>query len=360
MLKNVYDVVIVGSGPAGSKTAELAASFGLKVLVLEEHEEIGKPVQCTGIDSYRILPLSGLDEDIVLNKVKKARFYAEDGNFLELESEKPVYVIDRHKLDKSIAKNAMKKGAEFITGSRFKGFKRESDFLIAEATSGKYKTRLLVGADGPNSTVAKSANIELTKDFLIGYQETIKDDFKDNIVELWFGKNIAPDFFAWVVPESKQWARVGIASKTNSVNHFRSFVKKRFGIIYDKKDILGGVIRYGIIKTSVSNNILLVGDAASHVKPYSGGGIIYGLTAAKIAALACKEAIVKKRFDEEFLKKEYDQKWRMILEPGIKRGLFLHKLIHLMPNWLFSFSLTLAKPLKPILNKLDMDLLFNQ
>ncbi|MEM5777961.1 MAG: hypothetical protein QXJ06_06030, partial [Candidatus Aenigmatarchaeota archaeon] len=90
------------------------------------------------------------------------------------------------------------------------------------------------------------------------------------------------------------------------------------------------------------------------------GGIIYGLIAAKFAAVACFLAVEKNRFDKEFLNKEYDRKWKKILFPAIKRGFILHNLIHIMPNWLFSLSLNIAKPFKPLLNNLDMDLLFNQ
>jgi len=361
MLKNVYDVAVIGAGPAGSKTAELAASFGLKVLLIEEHEEIGFPVQCTGIDSHRIIKLSGLKErDIVINKVKKARFFSSNGNFLELESQKPVYVISRHKLDKGIAKLAMRNGVDIALETRFKSFERSKGFLKIHTTSGMYEAKMIVGADGPNSTVAKSAGIEQPKDYVIGYQETIRDDFSENIVELWFGKSITPDFFAWVVPESKNWARVGIASKANAIHYFRNFVKKRFNQDYKKKDVLGGVIRYGLIKSSVASNVLLVGDAASHVKPYSGGGIIYGLIAARFAAEACYSAVKASRFDEIFLKNEYDKKWKKALAPAIKRGLLLHRFLHAMPEWLFSFSLTCAKPFKPILNNLDMDLIFTQ
>jgi geranylgeranyl reductase family protein len=358
MLKNVYDVAVIGAGPAGCKTAELAAKAGLKVLVIEEHEEIGKPVQCTGIDSHRILPLSGLGKEIVMNVVHKARFCVKN-SFLELDSPKPVYVIDRHKLDKGIAKLAAKQGADMITGSRFIGFERANPLTIKTST-GVYKAKMIVGADGPNSTVAKRASIELPKDYVIGYQETVNADFSENIVELWFGKNITPDFFAWVVPESKDWARVGIASKTKPVEYFRSFMKNRFGLDYRKKDVLGGVIRYGIIKTSVSDNVLLVGDAACHVKPYSGGGIIYGLIAARYAAQACASAVNSNRFDKSFLVEVYDKKWKKDLLPGIRRGLVLHKLIHAMPDWMLALSLNVSKPLRPLLSKLDMDLLFNQ
>lgn len=358
MLKNVYDVVVVGAGPTGCKTAELAAKAGLSVLLLEEHEEIGRPIQCTGIVSHRILSLSGLGKEIVVNTVYKARIYAKN-SFLELTSPRPVYVIDREKLDKSLAKRAAREGVEIITGSNFIGFEREK-LLKIKASSGTYKAKMIVGADGPNSIVARAAGIEQTRDYLIGYQETVKADFSSNIVELWFSKSIAPEFFAWVVPESRRWARVGLATKTKAAENFNAFLKKRFGFVYERKDALAGIIRYGIIKTSVADNILLVGDAASHVKPYSGGGIIYGLIAARYAAQACVSAVEKNRFDKTFLKKVYDERWRKHLLPGIKKGLFLHRLIHNMPEDVLALLLNVSRPLTPFLNKLDMDLLFTR
>ncbi|MBS3052249.1 MAG: NAD(P)/FAD-dependent oxidoreductase [Candidatus Aenigmarchaeota archaeon] len=355
----IYDAIVVGAGPSGSKTAELLAASGKDVLLLEEHQNIGNPVQCTGIDSHRILTLSEAPKSIVMNKVRKARFYSQDENYLELESKKAVYVIDRHKLDEEIAKRAKKAGAEILTSTKFLNFNRKTSYLEIKTNKGVFKSKLLVGADGPNSTVAKTANIKLPREYVIGYQETIKHDFSDNIVELWFGSKITPDFFAWVVPENKQWARVGLAAKKNVVHYFKKFVEMRFDQKFEKKDILGGVIRYGLIKDSMADNILLVGDAASQVKPYSGGGIIYGLIGAKFAASACLKCLNKNRFDYNFLKENYDNEWKNKLAPAIKRGMVLHRSLHIIPDWLMSFGITISKPFSPILNNLDMDLLFD-
>ncbi|MBU5689965.1 MAG: NAD(P)/FAD-dependent oxidoreductase [Candidatus Aenigmatarchaeota archaeon] len=353
-----FDVIVIGAGPAGCKTAELIAGNGYKVLVVEEHDEIGKPVQCTGIDSHRILELSGVSEKIVLNKVKKARFYSESKNYLELNSKKWVYVIDRHKLDFEIAKKAIKNGAEILTSTRFKDLNIEKDHVKVFTKNGSYTCKILVGADGPNSTVAKKANIDLPKNYLVGYQETIKGYFKENIVELWFGKNITPDFFAWVVPENEKWARVGLASKINAINYFRNFVDMRFHHILNKKDVLGGIIRYGLIKDSTYERILLVGDAASQVKPYSGGGIIYGLIGARFAANTCVEAIKSENYSHKFLNKFYDKQWKKKLSPAIKRGLILHKTLHLS-NRILDIGINMLKPFSNMLENLDMDLLFD-
>lgn len=358
MVRDIYDVIIIGAGPSGSKTAELLAKNNASVLLIEEHEKIGIPVQCTGIDSHRILSLSEVSEDIILNRVNTARFYYQSGNYLELKSKKPVYVIDRHRLDEEIAKKAKKAGADIITSTRFENFKKSTNYLEIETNNGKFKTKLLVGADGPNSSVAKTARIAMPEEYVIGYQETIKENFNDNIVELWFGSSITPDFFAWVVPENEKWARVGLAAKQDAVHYFRNFIKKRFKQTFEKKDILGGVIRYGLIKDSVADRVLLVGDAASQVKPYSGGGIIYGLIASRFAADACLQALKKNRFDYIFLKENYDKKWKKKLAPAIKRGMLLHRALH-FPNWMINFAITTAKPFSSLLNNLDMDLLFD-
>ena len=83
----IYDIIIIGAGPVGCKVGELTAKSGLKVLILEEHPEIGEPVQCAGLVSHRIFKLSKVSRKVVVNKIKKARFYCSN-NYMELKSKK--------------------------------------------------------------------------------------------------------------------------------------------------------------------------------------------------------------------------------------------------------------------------------
>ena len=354
----MYDVVIVGAGPVGCRVGELLGKKDLRVLILEEHPEIGKPVQCAGLVSHRIFDLSEISEDVVVNEVEKARFFAHDGNYIELKHKKPVYVIDREKFDKELAKKAQDVGVEIKT-TKFVGYKKGKEFLKVKTTKGNFQTKLLVGADGPNSLVARASGLRLPEKILIGMQSTIDSKFNPDFVELWFSSEFAPDFFGWVIPENEREARVGLATAKNVKERFKKFLKRRFDKPIKERNKVAGVIRFGFIDDSVADRLLLVGDAASQVKPFSGGGLIYGLTGAKFAAEACIKCLKEEKYDHQFLKENYDEVWKNELTGSIKKGVLLNKMIHSFSNKKLSVSFSLARKGKvtKLLEFLDMDLL---
>jgi len=355
----MYDVIVIGAGPVGCKVGEISGKEGLQILILEEHSETGLPVHCTGLVSHRIFDLSGVSKDVIVNTVKKARFYASNKNSLELKSKKPAYVIDRERFDRELSERAKDSGVEIKTSTKFKGYKKGGETLEVNTNHGNFRTKILVGADGPSSTVAHAAGIKLPDSILTAVQTTVKSDFDSDVVELWFGPEISPDFFGWVVPENKSWGRFGLASSKKTVNYFKNFMMVRFKNLIDSKNNLAGVIRYGLIESSVSDNVILVGDAASQVKPFSGGGLIYGLIGANFAAEACIKALEEEEYDSKFLKKNYDEAWKEKLAWPIRKGLIMSRLIHSFSvdqlDFLFS-SISKGK-LTKLLEITDMDLL---
>ncbi len=227
MVGKLYDVIIVGASVTGCRTAELICRKGYKVLVLEEHREVGKPKKCAGLVSWRLLNLlPKLPKEIIINKVNRAKFFSPSGKFFELRSKKSVYVIDRVKLDKYLAKKAMESGAKIKTSTRFENFKHIDEMIEVKTNKGEFKTKLLIGADGVNSKVAKQANIVQPNNLLMGIQATVNANFDPDSVELWFS-SIAPEFFSWVIPENENKARVGLATKTNCEYYFEKFLKKK-------------------------------------------------------------------------------------------------------------------------------------
>ena len=114
-----------------------------------------------------------------------------------------------------------------------------------------------------------------------------------------------------------------------------------------------------MIDNSVSNNVLLVGDAASQVKPFSGGGLVYGLIGAEIAAQACIKSLREENYKKEFLKENYDDIWKYKLAWPIKKGLIMNKIIHSFGDERlgFLFSSVKRSKLTGLLEFTDMDLL---
>ncbi len=355
-MRTEYDAVVVGGALSGSRVAELIAKQKRNVLLLEEHQKIGLPCKCTGLVSWRTPEiLGGLPKKLIVNKLEYGRFFSPDGRSFILRSKKPAYVLDRPGLDAFLFKRAVKAGAEAKI-ERFQSFDHVNNHIEVKTSKGTYTTKLLIGADGANSPVAQNAHLEQPKNIYIGVQRTIPGNF-DQFAELWFGRRIAPDFFAWLVPENEDIARIGVGASISTKRYYENFLLKRLGKNGFKPDV-AGVMRFGIMKDTAANNIMLVGDAACQVKPYSGGGITYGLIASQICADAAGRAFDENRFDYKFLKRNYDDEWKKKLAWGIRKGMMLRKVFEMMSDNQINLSFKAIKSFGHIfLTKVDFDLL---
>ncbi len=343
------DVIIVGAGPSGCIVGKTVAEKGYDVLILEEHKEIGKPVQCTGLVSKKI---GKIPKKVIVNKIKRARFFS-SSSFFEIKSKEKVLLLDREKYDKFLAKKAKEAGAEIKVNTRFFDFKNGKVMTNRK----NHEAKILVGADGPNSTVAKVFGIKLPENLLKAVQVKVKSSFEKDAVELWFGSKIAPGLFAWVVPENEEIARVGLMTYLNPNEFLDKFLEKRFDN-YKTFERCGDFIRYGLIKKSVSKNVLLVGDAASQIKPFSAGGLVYGKICSEIAGEACVKALEENNFSEEFFIQNYEKKWKKKLSFPIKQGLMMKKIFSTIQDNPFVFEMIENLKLTKFANFLDMDFLW--
>lgn len=342
------DAVIVGAGPAGCRTAEAVAKKGYEVLVLEEHPKIGMPVQCTGLVSEKI---GDVPKKIVLNKAKRAKFCCGDVYF-EIKSKRPMLLLDRGKYDVWMAENAEKAGADIRTSAKFLKFEKGK----VSTNRGNFQTKILVGADGPNSLVAKNAGIKLPENLIFGVQVRLESRFDPDEVELWFGSDIAPSSFAWVVPEDESVARIGLMTEKNPNTCLEKFLKKRFGRI-EAKDRIGDSVRYGLIEKSVADNVVLVGDAACQVKPFSLGGLVYNKMCAEIAGSAIVKSLEQNDFSKKFLSRNYDERWKEKLSWPIKKGLLFKWIFSQISDMPFIFSMIKILNLTKIADFMDIDFL---
>lgn len=343
-----YDVIIIGAGPAGCRTGEIISSRGYSTLIIEEHSTIGSPAQCTGLVSSRIGKIS---KKIILNKIKNAKFCS-GKSFFEIGSKEKVYVIDRAGFDKFTATKARSAGVEFRLKTRFSSLKND----IVFAGGRKYKTKILVGADGPNSSVAKARKIKLPGNIVAGMQARVNGDFKHDTVELHFGSGIAPEMFAWIVPENENIARIGLLTNENPAKHFQKFIEKIAGKV-KMQDKFGDIVRYGLIEKSCADKTILVGDAACQIKPFSAGGLVYGQIGAKYSGEACVKAIEQNDFSEEFFLENYDAKWKKELAGPIRKGIMFKKIFTKIADKPLLFSVVKNMKITKLASFLDMDFL---
>ena len=205
------EVVVIGGGPVGSTFAAQTASCS--TVVIEEHDEVGSPVQCAGLVHPRVVEMAHA-EGTVLNTITGFRLVFPGGRNMEVRSNEPkAVVIDRAKFDRICSTRAEDEGADMLTGREFKGFRREGHKLRLKlhGPNGpeEMTTDLLVGADGYKSRVGKEAGIGPAREVVRGIQVDLDVRMDEpSLVEVLIGDKVAPGFFAWVLP-CGDFTRVG-------------------------------------------------------------------------------------------------------------------------------------------------------
>jgi digeranylgeranylglycerophospholipid reductase len=328
-MKDRYDVIVVGAGPAGSMTAKTAANAGLDVLLIEKRQQIGDPVRCAeGVNKKYLKEFIQPDPTWISAEVRGSKIYAPDGAMVEMSEElagaEVGYVLERKVFDRALARDAALAGAEVMVKTRATGLLIEDGFvkgIKAEHMDEKYNIRaeIVVGADGVESKVGRWAGIDTTlkpKDICTCAQYLMTNiDIDPDFCEFYLGHKIAPLGYIWVFPKGNNMANVGIGIAGNVSGDVRAkellddFVQKRYPGGKVIEFIVGGVPVCGTIERTVANGLMLVGDAARQSDPVTGGGIFNSIWAGDIAGKVAANAIKHSDVSAEFLQ-EYEVNWR--------------------------------------------------
>jgi digeranylgeranylglycerophospholipid reductase len=342
-----YDVVIVGSGPAGSVTGRFAAESGAKVLIIERRQEIGVPVLCGEGISRKIDNWGMLEgKKWIASSIYDARIYSPDGTMVKLSAElagnETGYVVNREVFDQELARLAVKAGTKIMLNTNATALLKENDKIKGVKATHfdeefEIEADIIVGADGVESRIGKWAGINTTlkpEDLETCCQYTLTNiDCKDAYCDFYLGREIAPGGYVWIFPKGKNVANVGIgllASLSES-----GMAKKLLDDFISKDPRLenGSPIRFlaGAVPVSnpvetVRDNLVLVGDAARHVDPITGGGLTHCLEGGKIAGETIGKAIENQEFSAEFLS-EYETGWKEAYGKKIKRNYMVKEII---------------------------------
>ncbi|MFC1951893.1 NAD(P)/FAD-dependent oxidoreductase [Chloroflexota bacterium] len=328
----LYDVLIVGGGPAGSYVAYKLAGMGYGVVVIEQKEGLDAQVCCTGIISQECVSSFFIADDIVLRQASSATLIPPSGKPLRLwRSEPQACIIDRAGFNAVMARRAQDKGVEYVLGSLVRDVEVVDDKVRVEAArqgeNFNFEARAAVVATGFGSSLPQGLGLGKVGDFVMGTQAEVEVVGVDE-VEAYFGKEVAPGFFAWLVPTLPPKALAGLLSRRSPGFYLKKLMTSlmaRGKIVSDEVKLSYRGVSLKPPARTYGNRLVVVGDAAGQVKPTTGGGIYYGLLCADIAANTLHRALESDDLSAKSLA-GYEEEWKKKLGWELKIGYWARKL----------------------------------
>jgi digeranylgeranylglycerophospholipid reductase len=329
-MRDEYDVVVVGAGPGGSAAARVAAQE-CETLLIEKRQEIGDPVRCAeGLPAGVMLVFAGLRDmkkTWISSAINGARFHAPDGTTVDVTPggmDEPLgYVLERKIFDRDLAREAARAGAHVMVRTRATGLIMEDGAVKGVKMNRlgedlEVCSKVVIGADGIESQIGRWGGINTAlkvKDIESCAQYHMENvEVLEQTLDFYFGKKYAPGGYAWVFPKGGHAANIGLGtlgSKLNGrrpVDYLNEFVADKFQGGQQIELVVGGVPVSDVLKTFVSDGLMLVGDAAHHCEPLTGAGITPALASGRAAGeVACK-AVREKDASVRVLR-EYETEW---------------------------------------------------
>jgi len=286
----MYDIIVIGAGPSGL-TAAIEASRNLDLLILEEDKQVGIPRHCTGIVSEDAVKLIGYPaQKSIINSIKKAEIISQKEK-ITISFDKPVtYILNRVYFEELLLDEAIKRGAKIMFNERVKEIKISKDYLTVKTYKNEYKTKSVIYSIGFSKPILEN----LTKNQTIpAIQYEIEGETDTDSVKIIFSKE-SKGFFTWYAPTSKNTFLIGLANKIYPPRIMLDKVINKLGIKGKKIAIYSGKIiaNNNFNEQVFFDKIVLVGDAANHTKPTTGGGLFYGILGAKIAGKFFSEYLI--------------------------------------------------------------------
>jgi digeranylgeranylglycerophospholipid reductase len=329
-MKNKYDVLIIGGGPAGAIAAKTAVGKGLSACIVEKRQAIGAPVRCAeGIGKEALHEFIEPDPRWISAEMTGAGIVAPDGFFMKLESamagNKVGYILDRKFFDRELVWKAAEAGADVAVKSRacapiiedgvVRGAKVDFCGKITSVAA-----HVVIAADGVESKFSKWCGIDTTvplREIMSSVQYVMTDiDIDPTATVFYLGNEVAPEGYLWVFPKGRRSANVGIgiSGRKSGEGHrakdyLDKFVKKTFPHGKMIEYIPGGVSVCRPLDCTVADGLIIAGDAARVVDPLTGGGIYNAMFTGRLAAETAAACIGRGDVSKKALM-AYDKAWR--------------------------------------------------
>ena len=330
-LSELYDIVVVGAGPAGSCAAKAAAQRGAKVLLIDRRQRLGIPVQCAEFVPQWISRHASFSSTCIMQRVEKMVTHLPDRIAYEMKS--PGYMLDRSLFDKELAASAILSGARISIGTRAVDLSPEG--LVVERGSKKetLPSKVFIGADGASSSIARFVGQPPLKTITALQVEVVISEPR-NHVDVYFHKDYEGGY-AWFFPKGKT-ANVGVGVVCSKASRLPDLLGNFLDFLKGSKKLqeiqivskTGGFIPCESYQKDLFKNVLLIGDAAGHAHPITGAGIFNAVMGGEIAGRIAAEAI--ERGDLRHLE-NYEMEWRETFGKSLSYGALKREFIE--KNW---------------------------
>lgn len=290
-------IAIIGAGINGLYLANKLADQYKDIEVFEKKQNVFGKV-CSGLISERIFDYIKRDEKYILNKITRCLIhYPKKDVWLKM---KPAhYVCDRDKINEILFNQAQNKGVIFHFGQEIKELPPNFDKIIMSC--------------GAFSAVTKRMSMA-NQNFYLGLQFFGESVDRNDYVETWAHET----GFFWRIPRGKDTEYGVLGSPQKLYEKFEKFCQEK-NWPFQREKIMAATIPQGLPQI-VDGNIALCGDAAGLCKPWSGGGVIWGLTAADI---------LLKEFDDF---NKYQTKVYNLFQPIVLKGKIAKNLAWFLGN----------------------------
>ena len=320
----MYDVIVVSAGSAGNNVAYRMASSGFSVAVVDWRQRIGDKL-CTGIVGRECLQRFPIDRSLVFRDARSATVTAPGGETVDFVTEDvQAHVVDRVSYVASFAERAREAGAHYYLGCRVTEVSTTPHAVVQytdEHEKRSLEGRALVLASGFGSELTGQLGLGKVGDYVTGVQAEVLAP-EVNGLQVYFGRGVAPGFFAWLTPTRGGRALAGLLSRSHGQSYLENLVRRlqEEGKI---TEVIKSPARWGIplrpLPRSHGERVLVVGDAAGQVKPTTGGGIYYSLVASDVAAETLRTALIEDNLSASSLS-YYEKSWRSALSKELEVG----------------------------------------
>jgi len=341
----MYDIAIIGAGVAGSYLGHRLAQHGHQVLVLEKKNSVDEETCCTGIVSQRCLNLINVPDHLIIRKVNSATFYDHTGTSIQFCRNNDVaYISDRPGINTLLKKRAESCGVDYRMSSNATNVQRTSSHVVIKTTEDCYTCKCIVFATGFGSNLPRQIGLGSISRYTIGAQvEVTTDNLSD--VEIYLDKKYSPDWFAWLVPTQGTKALMGLMPRNNARDHLDFFSSEL--ISNNRISHVSGLpsfeaIPISYLQKTFSDRALIIGEAAGHVKPMTGGGILFGLIGADIAASVLHDSLLKNDVSAAALCR-YQREWQAELKHEMMAGSIIQRIYTALSNRHVNLLFSVAK-----------------